>query len=122
MRLINTKTCDFEVFYEDTPRYAILSHTWGDDAISYQEYSWLREQEKKLAEKSDISSEPHTGLVSSMRTELDLLRSKAGYSKIKRCMNLLNTGRQLHSVPVRIEVWDFDQDTITNVGEEIEYL
>ncbi|KAK4164970.1 hypothetical protein QBC43DRAFT_378263 [Cladorrhinum sp. PSN259] len=33
MRLINVKTCQLEQFLDhETPPYAILSHTWGDDA------------------------------------------------------------------------------------------
>jgi hypothetical protein len=38
MRLINTRTLDFEEFLGSaTPRYAILSHTWEEEEISLQE-------------------------------------------------------------------------------------
>ena len=39
MRLINTLTLKLSEFYdENIPRYAILSHTWGTDEISYTQY------------------------------------------------------------------------------------
>ncbi|KAI0904260.1 HET-domain-containing protein [Ustulina deusta] len=34
MRLLNCKTLSFEEFVQDIPRYAILSHTWGDEEVS----------------------------------------------------------------------------------------
>ncbi|KAF2851723.1 hypothetical protein T440DRAFT_507139 [Plenodomus tracheiphilus IPT5] len=42
MRLINTKTLELQWFNDDaTPEYAILSHTWGPDEITYQELIWI---------------------------------------------------------------------------------
>lgn len=39
MRLINAETLKLEEFIgEDIPRYAILSHTWGDDEVSFDEF------------------------------------------------------------------------------------
>jgi hypothetical protein len=39
MRLINTRTYLFEEFIGDEiPAYAILSHTWTDSEVTYQEY------------------------------------------------------------------------------------
>ncbi|KAF2971524.1 hypothetical protein GQX73_g2053 [Xylaria multiplex] len=34
MRLLNCKSLTFEEFVRDIPRYAILSHTWGDEEVS----------------------------------------------------------------------------------------
>ena len=40
MRLINTNTFKFEEFSGDEiPRYAIISHTWGNEEVEYQEYN-----------------------------------------------------------------------------------
>lgn len=40
MRLINTHTLDFSEFFgSDIPAYAILSHTWGAEEVTYTE--WL---------------------------------------------------------------------------------
>ena len=39
MRLINTTTLEVREFYsEQTPQYAILSHCWGEDEVSYVDY------------------------------------------------------------------------------------
>lgn len=40
MRLINTSTHNFEEFIgRDIPPYAILSHTWETEEITYQDYA-----------------------------------------------------------------------------------
>jgi hypothetical protein len=38
MRLINTKTLEFEELDEQSEYYAILSHRWGENEISYSDY------------------------------------------------------------------------------------
>lgn len=59
MRLLSTLTRKLHEFFdENTPPYAILSHTWGDDEVSFQ----------------DLESNETT--------------NKAGYSKIKSCCEL----------------------------------
>ncbi|KAI0428999.1 HET-domain-containing protein [Xylaria sp. FL1042] len=42
MRLINTTTLELEDCLEIIPEYAILSHTWGDEEVSLQD--WLRSE------------------------------------------------------------------------------
>ncbi|KAF2429335.1 HET-domain-containing protein, partial [Tothia fuscella] len=38
MRLLNTSTFELETFFDsDHPPYAILSHTWGDQEVTFQE-------------------------------------------------------------------------------------
>jgi len=37
MRLLNTKTFRPEEFYVDIPPYAILSHTWEDEEITFND-------------------------------------------------------------------------------------
>ncbi|KAK3386693.1 hypothetical protein B0H63DRAFT_447609 [Podospora didyma] len=45
MRLINTSTLQFgEFFGSNIPRYAILSHTWGDGEMSYQDWLYCQRQ------------------------------------------------------------------------------
>ncbi|OJJ77283.1 hypothetical protein ASPBRDRAFT_233647 [Aspergillus brasiliensis CBS 101740] len=42
MRLINTKTFQLEEYFDsDIPEYAILSHTWGKDEVSFQDIQTL---------------------------------------------------------------------------------
>ncbi|OLN95731.1 Vegetative incompatibility protein HET-E-1-like protein 4 [Colletotrichum chlorophyti] len=39
MRLVTSKTLRMEEFFENaTPDYAVLSHTWGDEETSLQEF------------------------------------------------------------------------------------
>lgn len=65
MRLINASTLKLETFHDSsTPRYAILSHTWGDSEITYSELRGLR-----------------TGLLNARIR----IKSKAGYYKIAQC-------------------------------------
>jgi hypothetical protein len=48
MRLINTRTLEFSEFFgSDIPRYAILSHTWGPEEVTYRD--WLSRDESCLA-------------------------------------------------------------------------
>ncbi|KAF9701699.1 hypothetical protein EKO04_000973 [Ascochyta lentis] len=66
IRLINTKTrklCQFEDDAE-IPKYAILSHTWGDAEVSFREFG-------SLSSKNDSSRQAR-------------IKSKAGYLKIER--------------------------------------
>ncbi|KAJ4377743.1 hypothetical protein N0V83_000573 [Neocucurbitaria cava] len=62
MRLINTKTGQLEDFIgQEIPKYAILSHTWGEEEVSYQDY--LRNVHKtkkgyrKIQKTCDIAAE-----------------------------------------------------------------
>jgi hypothetical protein len=42
MRLIDVATLEIKTFSEnDIPEYAILSHTWGADEVTYQEMSLI---------------------------------------------------------------------------------
>lgn len=54
MRLINVHTCKFEQFFggDDIPQYAVLSHTWGDEEVTFDEFHKdLRHVQKKLGFK-----------------------------------------------------------------------
>ncbi|KAH0437643.1 het domain containing protein [Colletotrichum camelliae] len=63
MRLIHTTTLHLEEFFEsERPKYAILSHTWGQDEVGFQE--WLEWQNGDATQRT--------------RTE-----AKSGFQKIK---------------------------------------
>jgi len=70
MRLIKTSTLSLERFYGDEiPAYVILSHTWGDDEVSLQEFT------------------------KSSETKNDRIANKAGYRKIaETCDQALEDG------------------------------
>lgn len=46
MRLINTSTLGLEEFTRDIPDYAILSHTWGDEEVSFQLFQTPQRQSR----------------------------------------------------------------------------
>ncbi|KAJ4376214.1 hypothetical protein N0V83_001496 [Neocucurbitaria cava] len=108
MRLIDARTIELIWFNDnDVPKYAILSHTWGSDEITYQELVWIN-RAKALSDSSmsQVSSsttsfgsqdEHATFMLAAMEmmirgnsgttmggiTEEDLM-SRKGYSKIIR--------------------------------------
>ena len=47
MRLLNTAKCRLEEFKDkDIPLYAILSHTWGKNEITFQDIKGGKAEEK----------------------------------------------------------------------------
>jgi hypothetical protein len=60
MRLINATTLTVKEFvHDEIPQYAILSHTWGVEEVSFQDISSLS----------------------------DSVKSRAGFQKIQKCCN-----------------------------------
>jgi hypothetical protein len=42
MRLLNVRTRELEEFFEKRiPKYAILSHTWGEDEVTFREFDFV---------------------------------------------------------------------------------
>ncbi|KAM7208555.1 HET domain containing protein, partial [Naviculisporaceae sp. PSN 640] len=75
MRLINTKTLQIQEFNNPgIPRYAILSHTWGDEELTFQDWLYVQNQ-----------SPPRWGWTQ-LPEEIERLKSTKGYIKvIKAC-------------------------------------
>jgi hypothetical protein len=68
MRLINVKTLELEDFLgENVPKYAILSHTWGPDEVSFQDFALVR------------------SCHSSQAAAAALVEERSGYKKILGC-------------------------------------
>ncbi len=56
MRLINTKTRVFEEFMgRNVPAYAILSHTWEEQEVSYDDYIQGKQHSKKGYKKINMT-------------------------------------------------------------------
>ncbi|OLN92241.1 Vegetative incompatibility protein HET-E-1-like protein 2 [Colletotrichum chlorophyti] len=57
MRLINTKTLVLDEFFgDDIPRYAIVSHTWGPEEVTFQDWKDLQiAREKKGFRKFEMA-------------------------------------------------------------------
>jgi hypothetical protein len=101
MRLINVRTLELQWFNDnEIPAYAILSHTWGPDEVSHQEYVWItraRTLSKSSipASASQNDQNAHTalmlalemmirgnsGALSGSLSHSDLMK-RVGYSKI----------------------------------------
>ena len=48
MRLLNTRTFRFQEFFDSQiPQYAILSHRWGDEEVTFQDFQTEKEQESQ---------------------------------------------------------------------------
>jgi hypothetical protein len=49
MRLINTKDLRITEFFDDKPQYAILSHTWGAEELTFQQWTEWTANSRSLA-------------------------------------------------------------------------
>jgi hypothetical protein len=88
MRLLRAETLEFEVFHDDeTPDYLILSHTWGNEEVTYQEMRFLQ-QHHALPDSLKSNSmfiatlEAATGLKIST-VDSKPIHARAGYKKIQ---------------------------------------
>jgi hypothetical protein len=88
MRLLNSTTYQMKEFYGwSTPPYAILSHTWGDDEVSFQDMQhfdpgWRNWPRMRL---ELLGSERGREEVALLIMEQDQVEKKTGFSKIRRC-------------------------------------
>jgi hypothetical protein len=72
-----------EYFDDAIPKYAILSHTWGKEEVTFQEWTNLfrhRKLEKRFGKSIEKSFEY---MFASL--ELDTIHERSGYSKTVRC-------------------------------------
>ena len=83
MRLLDTTTLQLREFiHSNLPAYAILSHTWGDEEISYQEWCMFGD------EWQDAAGIMHYSLTADFKQAARLRKEKAGYKKIEAFCNL----------------------------------
>ncbi|KAE9571193.1 Vegetative incompatibility protein HET-E-1 [Colletotrichum fructicola] len=82
MRLINANTLELEEFFDDNiPRYAILSHTWGQEEVSFQDLCWLHDYEKNQMTYASVEALiPQIG--QNMEHKATAIRQRAGFDKI----------------------------------------
>ena len=68
MRLINTHTKELEEFLEsEVPPYAILSHCWNENEVTYKEYT---KRGRKLEKAGGQEIEKINGLLKHARQDL----------------------------------------------------
>ncbi|KAL8835949.1 MAG: hypothetical protein Q9176_006633 [Flavoplaca citrina] len=52
MRLLHTERLDFQEFFDSqTPKYAILSHRWTGDEVSFQDFNRYKEEQRPCFDK-----------------------------------------------------------------------
>ncbi len=100
MRLLNAKTLQFEVFYDNQmPSYLILSHTWGNEEINYQEMRFLQRMEAQKVDTFTKKFRSDRNLVAALAVAADLdlditswksLKDRTGYKKIEMTAQLAN--------------------------------
>jgi len=87
MRLINTETLELVEFFGDKiPTYAILSHTWDAQEISFQDYNWILTYEQEL--KDGIIDELPTKQRARVQGKCQDLKKRTGYAKIQSFVSL----------------------------------
>ncbi|ORX93484.1 heterokaryon incompatibility protein-domain-containing protein [Clohesyomyces aquaticus] len=83
MRLINLETLGLEEFFGDNiPDYAILSHTWGPEEVSLQDWALVRSCHLKYPHYATIDS-----IADAMidRASCISIEKRSGYEKIVQC-------------------------------------
>lgn len=89
MRLLHSTTFEFKVFNdEELPPYAILSHTWGDEEVSYQDQRFLQRlvalpDNLRKNEAYIAALEAAAGLDFTMMGRGDI-GDRAGYRKLEK--------------------------------------
>ncbi|KAF2109382.1 heterokaryon incompatibility protein-domain-containing protein [Lophiotrema nucula] len=96
MRLLNAQTLEFELFLGDPkPKYVILSHTWGNEEVTYQEMCWLKKLRSFPTELKANSLFPLIVDASSGGAQLPLteeeITRRAGYEKIVQTAKIAKT-------------------------------
>lgn len=88
MRLLDCDTLEFKTFNEtELPEYAILSHTWGNEEVNYQEMRWLQ---KLQTIPEELRSSPLCQLLLNSDSGARLpateesITARAGYRKIRK--------------------------------------
>lgn len=93
MRLLHSTTLEFRIFNEDRlPAYAILSHIWARDEVTYQEMSFLQ----KLARVPDELQQITLYVASLMaaagldfsNANVESIKGRRGYDKVEATAHL----------------------------------
>ena len=112
MRLLNVKTGKLEEYFGSSiPKYAILSHTWGKNEVTFSDIQNIRDeaQAKNTLPREDLAPFPANVHDPSVET-------KSGYQKIVyACRQALMDGHQY----VWIDTCCIDKSSSTELSEAI---
>ncbi|KAK4889224.1 hypothetical protein LTR27_011982 [Elasticomyces elasticus] len=82
MRLLNTTTLELHEF-ANPPVYAILSHRWSDEEVTYEDYSLVQRARRKTASEELLD-------------EVSKIRSRSGFTKIEACCRYAREDQQAY--------------------------
>ncbi|WYZ38742.1 hypothetical protein EsH8_III_000656 [Colletotrichum jinshuiense] len=116
MRLINVDTLEVNEFFGlDIPKYAILSHTWGEEEVSYQEYCWLREYEGNHTMLASLD-ELMFPMARNWAEKAQELRQRSGFAKIVQSVWL---AKHWHILYLWIDTCCIDKTSSSELSEAI---
>ena len=97
MHLLNVETIQLEYFSDSSrrPRYAILSHTWGDEEVSFRE----------LTEEPSIELQHKKGYSKIVRTCSLARKSGVSYARVDTCCIDKDSSAELSEAINSIFVW-----------------
>lgn len=102
MRLINVETRKMEEFFgTHKPDYLILSHTWGEEEISFQDYMSLLNYDEEVA--AGIVDELPPRQRDRIIGKADALRQRSGYHKVS---SFINRAREMCVNYFRLKAWE----------------
>ncbi|OHE91069.1 hypothetical protein CORC01_13625 [Colletotrichum orchidophilum] len=88
MRLINVDTLQLEEFFDgNMPEYAILSHTWGKEEVSFRDLCWLHEYEGNREAFASLEGLMASATMNS-EDKAQKLRRRSGFDKIMQSAHL----------------------------------
>jgi hypothetical protein len=84
IRLLNARTYQFREFHDNIPPYAIFSHTWTEDEVTFQDFIDLK--------RSQFSHRPTEGFEIQ---PLQKMKERTGYKKLSRFLSLFKDRKDL---------------------------
>ena len=138
MRLLNIETMRMEEFFDETvASYAILSHRWGQEEVSLQEWNRVQEIEARMRSitthhafkaprhENDYYHESLREQYYELEEEKAAVKKKTGYSKIVSCVEMarnqkISIGEEVHSCSfVWIDTCCIDKTNNAELSEAI---
>lgn len=105
MRLINVETRRMEEFFDnDEPEYLILSHTWGEEEISFQDYMWLLNYDEEVA--AGILDELPRKQRDRIIGKAEALRRRSGYHKVS---SFIDRAHKMYASYFQLESWEIPE-------------
>jgi Heterokaryon incompatibility protein (HET) len=107
MRLIRTDNLKFEEFHDPdkTPPYAILSHMWGNEEVTFKEMMYRQEVMRDMSSTEPIDDK-----------KLKVIEKKHGFEKIEKTAEMAVEGKLTH---IWVDTCAIDKDSSAEISESI---